>query len=185
VKVDSSFLAKADTIQIAYMINIKRPISDTIYTQAVAKGVSTADSTKIFSDLSTNGINPDVNGNGKAEEESLTPIICKGAVQLSSIFIPQGFSPNGDNNNDTFKILGVKPTEQVELIIFNRYGGVVYASQDYKNDWNGTSNQGVKVIGDGQGLPDGTYFYCVTRSLRADGTKVDLKPIVKYITLMR
>ena len=185
VKADSSFLAKADTIQIAYMINIKRPISDTIYTQAVAKGISIADSSKIFTDLSVNGINPDVNGNGKAEEASLTPIICKGAVQLASIFIPQGFSPNGDNNNDTFKILGVKPTEQVELIIFNRYGGVVYASQDYKNDWNGTSNQGVKVIGDGQGLPDGTYFYCVTRSLRTDGSKVDLTPIVKYITIMR
>ena len=185
VKADSSFLAKTDTIQIAYMINIKRPLSDTIYTQAVAKGISSADSTKIFSDLSVNGINPDVNGNGKAEETSLTPIICKGAAQLTSIFIPQGFSPNGDGKNDNFVIQGVKPTEQVELIIFNRYGGVVYANQDYKNDWSGISNQGVKVIGDGQGLPDGTYFYSVTRSFRADGTKVDLTPIVKFITIMR
>lgn len=186
VKADSSFLAIADTIQIAYMINIKRPISDTIYTQAVAKAISSTDSTKIFSDLSVNGINPDVNGNGKAEEASLTPIICRGAAtQLSSIFIPQGFSPNGDGKNDNFAIQGVKPIEQVELIIFNRYGGVVYANQDYKNDWTGAANQGVKVIGDGQGLPDGTYFYSVTRSLRADGTKVDLTPIVKYITIMR
>jgi large repetitive protein len=185
VKADSSFLAIADTIQIAYLINIKRPVSDTIFTQALAKAVSATDSTRIFSDLSTNGINPDVNGDGKAEEAVLTPIICKGAVQLSSIFIPQGFSPNGDGQNDRFVIQGVKPTEQVELIVFNRYGGVVYANQDYKNDWSGASNQGVKVIGDGQGLPDGTYFYCVTRSLRADGTKVDLKPIVKYITIMR
>ena len=79
----------------------------------------------------------------------------------------------------------MKPTEQVELVIFNRYGGVVYANQDYKNDWSGASNQGVKVIGDGQGLSDGTYFYSITRSLRADGTKVDLKPIVRYITIMR
>lgn len=185
VKADSSFLAKADTIQIAYMINIKRPISDTIYTQAIAKAISSADSTKIFSDLSVNGINPDVNGNGKAEEASLTPIICKGATQLSSIFIPQGFSPNGDGKNDNFVIQGVKAIEQVELIIFNRYGSVVYANQDYKNDWSGVSNQGLKVIGDGQGLPDGTYFYSVTRSLRADGTKVDLKPIVKFLTIMR
>ena len=186
VKADSSFLAKADTIQIAYMINIKRPVSDTIYTQAIAKAISSSDSTKIFSDLSVNGINPDVNGNGKAEEASLTPIICKGAAtQLTSIFIPQGFSPNGDGKNDNFVIQGVKPTEQVELIIFNRYGGVVYANQDYKNDWSGASNQGVKVIGDGQGLSDGTYFYSITRSLRADGTKVDLKPIVRYITIMR
>ena len=185
VKADSSFLAVADTIQIAYMINIKRPVSDTIFTQAIAKGISSTDSTKIFSDLSVNGINPDVNGNGKPEEASLTPIICKGAgTNLANIFIPQGFSPNGDGKNDTFVIQGVKPTEKVELIIFNRYGGVVYASEDYKNTWNGQSNQGVTVVGGGQGLPDGTYYYCVTRS-KLDGTKIDTTPIVRYMTLMR
>jgi large repetitive protein len=192
VKADSSFLAKADTIQIAYMINIKRPVNDTIYTQAIAKGVSTADSTKIFSDISVNGINPDVNGNGKAEEESKTPIICPG-VPLSTggeLIVAGGLSPNGDNVNDGLNIKGYDSNvEDLELIIFNRWGGVVYATKQYlNNSWKGEAKSdgdgSIKVIGSGQGLPDGTYFYCATRS-KKDGTKVDLKPKVGYITLVR
>jgi large repetitive protein len=184
VKADSSFLAKNDTIQIAYMINIKRPINDTIYTRAIAKAVSVADSAVIFSDLSVNGVNPDVNGNGKAEEESLTPIICKGVpLLITDLFIPKGFSPNGDNVNDAFKIDGLKTDEYVELIIFNRYGGVVYANDKYDNKWTGQSNQGVTVIGAGQGLPDGTYFYCAT--IKKNGVNVEAKPRIGSLTLMR
>jgi large repetitive protein len=189
VKTDSSFLAVADTIQIAYLINIKRPTNDTLFTQAVAKAISATDSTKIFSDLSVNGINPDVNGNGRAEEASLTPIICKG-VPLSTggeLTVAGGLSPNGDNINDGLNIKGYdSAVEDLELIIFNRWGGVVYATKAYiNNSWKGEAyDESVKVIGSGQGLPDGTYFYCASRT-KKDGTKVDLKPKVGYITLVR
>jgi large repetitive protein len=183
VKVDSSSIAVGDSIVLSYIVDIRGLTNDTLFTHATGKAVSGRDT---VSTRSVDGINPDRNGDGKVDAASDTRIICPDAlITTADLFIPQGFSPNGDGQNDRFVIQGVKPTEQVELVIFNRYGGVVYASQDYKNDWNGTSNQGVKVIGDGQGLPDGTYFYCVTRSLRADGSKVDLKPIVRYITLMR
>ncbi|MEA5460979.1 SdrD B-like domain-containing protein [Arcicella sp. LKC2W] len=185
-KTDSTFLAVGDSIVVAYMVNVKRPVNDTIFTQGIAKAVSALDSTKSTSDISVNGINPDLNGDGKPDEATPTPIIFKGAVILSELFIPQGFSPNGDGTNDKFVIQGVnKATEKVELIIFNRWGGVVYASQDYENDWAGAANQGVKVVGDGQGLPDGTYFYCVTRSNRITGEKIDTTPKVRYMTISR
>ncbi|PWK18768.1 putative repeat protein (TIGR01451 family)/gliding motility-associated-like protein [Arcicella aurantiaca] len=185
-KTDSTFLAVGDSIVVAYMVNIKRPVNDTIFTQGIAKAVSAVDGTKSTSDISVNGINPDLNGDGKPDEAAPTPIIFKGEVILSELFIPEGFSPNGDGVNDKFVIQGVnKDTEKVELIIFNRWGGVVYASQDYKNDWAGASNQGVKVVGDGQGLPDGTYFYSVTRSNRATGEKIDVTPKVRYMTISR
>jgi uncharacterized repeat protein (TIGR01451 family)/gliding motility-associated-like protein len=185
-KADSTTLAVGDSIVVLYMVNIKRPVNDTIFTQGIAKAVSSVDATKSTSDISVNGINPDLNGDGKPDEAAPTPIIFKGDVILSELFIPRGFSPNGDGVNDKFVIQGVnKDTEKVELIIFNRWGGVVYASQDYQNDWSGASNQGVKVVGDGQGLPDGTYFYSVTRSNRATGEKIDLTPKVKYMTISR
>lgn len=184
-KTDSTALAVGDSIVVAYMVNIKRPINDTISTQGIAKAVSSVDATKSTSDISVNGINPDLNGDGKPDEAAPTPIIFKGAVILSELFIPQGFSPNGDGVNDKFVIQGVKDDEKVELIIFNRWGGVVYASQDYKNDWAGAANQGVKVVGDGQGLPDGTYFYSVIRSNRTTGEKIDTTPKVRYMTISR
>ena len=71
--------------------------------------------------------------------------------------IPNIFTPNGDGINDYFEI-GYgdegKPINDLKvyflstkLVIFNRWGRIVYESTDYKNDW------------DGGKLPDGTYFY--------------------------
>ena len=187
-KSDSSFIAVGDSIVIAYMINIKKPLKDTIYTQAFAKARSAVDTLKLTSDISMNGLKPDINGDGSPDEAAPTPIVCKDAVNNTTAFIPRGFSPNGDGVNDAFKIGGMKDTELNELIIFNRWGGVVFASGDYKNDWIGQSNQGVVAIGAGQGLPDGTYYYCFTRyNKNTDGTKGDkIAPEqMKSITLIR
>ncbi len=70
--------------------------------------------------------------------------------------IPNIFTPNGDGINDYFQI-GYDTGEPIndlnryflshKLVIFNRWGRIVYESNNYKNDW------------DGGKLPDGTYFY--------------------------
>lgn len=187
-KSDSTFLAVGDSIIIAYMVNIKGALKDTIYTQAIAKARSAVDTTKSTSDISMNGLKPDINGDGSSDEAAPTPIICKNAIVLTTAFIPDGFSPNGDGINDAFKIQGMKSTELNELIIFNRWGGVVFASPDYQNDWIGQANQGVVAIGAGQGLPDGTYFYSFSRYAKgANGEKGNkvAPDRIKSITLIR
>ncbi len=189
-KSDSTFLAVGDSIVIAYMVNITKPTKDTIYTQAIAKAVSAVDTTKKTFDISVNGLKPDINGDGSPDEAAPTPIICKGGeTVLATPFVPRGFSPNGDGKNDGLHIYGMDKTVINELIIFNRWGGVVYASENYLNDdWVGQSNQGIVAIGSGQGLPDGTYFYCYTRYKKnTDGTKGDkIAPEeIKSITLIR
>jgi len=90
------------------------------------------------------------------------------------LFIPEGFSPNNDNNNDLFVLEGLKGGTTINLQIFNRWGSLVYASSNYQNDWNGQANQG-SASGD---LPSGTYFYIIT----VDGIA---KENVGYITLWR
>jgi gliding motility-associated-like protein len=67
------------------------------------------------------------------------------------LVIYSGFSPNGDNINETFTIKGLENYSKHSLDIFNRWGQNVFSSKDYQNDWNGTYYDKM--------LPNGTYFY--------------------------
>ncbi len=57
------------------------------------------------------------------------------------VWIPTAFSPNGDNVNDEFRILG-KGIVSGELHIYNRWGDKVFATTDILSGWNGTFNGG-------------------------------------------
>ena len=49
------------------------------------------------------------------------------------------------------------PFPENTLVIFNRWGNIVFEAENYKNDWTGTTNAGI-VLG-GENLPTGTYYY--------------------------
>ena len=53
------------------------------------------------------------------------------------IFVVSGFTPNGDGKNDHFVVKGLESYKSNELIVFNRWGKVVYRSSNYQNDWDG------------------------------------------------
>ncbi len=73
--------------------------------------------------------------------------------------IPNGFSPNDDTVNDVWEIQCLTDFSDNELIIFNRWGTIIYQTKNYANDWNGTSNRGTVLFKKNQQLPVGTYFY--------------------------
>lgn len=147
---------RADTL--TFVVNVKsNGLTTTFFNTAYATGI--ANTIKV-TDISTSGLNPDVNGNRNptdSMEGEATQVILR--VTDPVVFIPEGFSPNGDNINDLFVIRGAQ-NQTIRLEVFNRWGHTVYKSDDYKNDWNGASNTGVRV-GNAGGLPDGTYFYRV------------------------
>ncbi len=77
------------------------------------------------------------------------------------VYLPNAFSPNGDNNNDRWRIyanpLQVERVEQVR--IFDRWGGLRFEATDWpinseRHGWDGTSG--------GQPLGEGVYVYSVT-----------------------
>ena len=65
-----------------------------------------------------------------------------------------GFSPDGDGVKDTWVIPIIEQYPRSELIIYSRWGTVVYQTINYKSDWNGTSNRGKR-------LSEGVYFYII------------------------
>ena len=75
-------------------------------------------------------------------------------------FIPDGFSPNGDNVNDTFRIPDIEflyPDYSLE--IFNRYGNVMFKGNINKPNWDGRNSESA---GFGDGIAaNGVYFYII------------------------
>lgn len=68
-------------------------------------------------------------------------------VTGDEIFIPNTITPNGDGRNDKFVIPGLQRFPGSALMVYNRWGNLVFQSKDYHNQW------------DGNGLNEGTYFY--------------------------
>jgi gliding motility-associated-like protein len=58
------------------------------------------------------------------------------------IFVPTAFSPNEDGINDIFTAKG-RYFVQFNLEIYDRWGNVIFESQDLNTGWNGTANDGV------------------------------------------
>jgi gliding motility-associated-like protein len=75
-------------------------------------------------------------------------------------FIPNVFTPNGDDQNDTFKIpcLDTERYTDNSLIVFNQWGSVVFEAAPYSNApdkaWTGNLKNEI-----GKELPDGPYYY--------------------------
>jgi len=100
-------------------------------------------------------------------------------INCNEIIIPDGFSPNGDNINDTFDIVDIReiyPNFKIEF--YNRYGNVLYKGNANTPNWDGMSNEGGIKLGNGV-APVGVYFYILEFN---DGIK---KPVQGRIYLSR
>ena len=56
-----------------------------------------------------------------------------------NIHIPDAFSPNGDNKNDIFYVYAFAyQVRKIEINIFNRWGELIFSSNDLSKGWDGT-----------------------------------------------
>jgi gliding motility-associated-like protein len=76
-----------------------------------------------------------------------------GSGGSSKILVPNAFSPNGDGINDTWVITNLSAYPGATVDVFNRYGQVVFHSDNVNKNWDGTFN--------GSPLPMGTYYYII------------------------
>ncbi len=64
-------------------------------------------------------------------------IIVKGICDL---YIPNSFTPNGDNKNDIFRVGYGDNVLEFEMRIFNRYGQLIFKTKDKNKGWDGKVN---------------------------------------------
>jgi gliding motility-associated-like protein len=92
--------------------------------------------------------------------------------------LPQAITPNQDGFNDRLDIACIIGKENVELLIYNRWGNEVYRNINYErvnysmDAWNGIYNT--------KPLPEGVYYY-VIRFIDELGNQVTLADFVTII----
>jgi gliding motility-associated-like protein len=89
-------------------------------------------------------------------------------------FVPSSFTPNFDGINDVWKPVG-RDLLSYEVKIFNRYGQVVFETNDMNESWTGG------VLGSNYFAPNGLYSF----TLRATDNRYNTIERSGYLQLMR
>lgn len=68
-------------------------------------------------------------------------------IKQPKLIVPNGFSPNGDGQNDLFGIGFQKGLILEEMMVFDRWGDLVFQTNDVTTGWNGIHNGTPASIG--------------------------------------
>lgn len=82
---------------------------------------------------------------------------------LSGVFIPTGFSPNGDGNNDFFRTITYGTLLQFSLSIYDRFGTLLFNTTDPRKSWDGSLR--------GTPLNTGNFVWVCTYQLENQDTQ--------------
>lgn len=148
----ASTLAPKKTDTITLVLNVVTNSREGYYyNNAFVRGILNGSNNRqyVIDNRSVDGIAP--------PDPSAPPTPTPVALTASKYKMPEGFSPNGDGVNDRLIIGNVGATDNAAVWIFNKHGVLVYRNANYKNDWDGISNQGGPA--QNQRVEDGTYFY--------------------------
>ncbi len=112
-----------------------------------------------------------VNVNG-CSDTSMLYVVVNGVYNF---YVPSAFTPDGDGINDYFFPLGESVSGQgYELRIFNRWGNVVFFSEDMSVKWDGTYKSGPAELG--------VYVWIVKT---VDGITGEFREYTGHVSLIR
>jgi gliding motility-associated-like protein len=97
------------------------------------------------------------------------------AIEPFTVYVPNTFTPDGnEHNNDFFPKLGLTPVEW-NLKIYNRWGQLVYQSDDFEEHWDGTY----------QGIPCKDDIYSYVIRFVSCAPFADIETLTGHVTLLR
>lgn len=90
------------------------------------------------------------------------------------LYAPNSFTPDGDEFNQAWfiHIIGIDP-QDFELLVYNRWGQIVWESLDPKGVWDGTYN--------GEIIPPGTYTWTIRTKDMLNDKKYEWQGTVNVI----
>lgn len=94
-------------------------------------------------------------------------------VPEPTLFAANAFTPNGDGINDRFMVQGAY-LDQAEMIVYNRWGELIFHTSQPFNGWDGITDKGMQV-------PEGVYMYV----LSGTGDNGQSVKLVGSITVIR
>ncbi|MBL7962704.1 MAG: gliding motility-associated C-terminal domain-containing protein [Flavobacteriales bacterium] len=98
-------------------------------------------------------------------ESELSNVVCGDNCPVYEL--PNVFTPNGDRVNDFFVPFPYRGVLRIDLQVFNRWGQVVYRTDDPDIGWDGT------LQNNGERVPDGVYYYtCLVYFKRLEGDEL-------------
>ena len=98
--------------------------------------------------------------------DTFSTTVCVEPV-TSYVWVPNAFTPNGDDINDEFYVQSEGFTDY-QLRIYDRWGKIVFESTDPSARWNGTYR--------GQVVPEGVFTWVVEGLLVANNPLTDYRP---------
>jgi gliding motility-associated-like protein len=91
--------------------------------------------------------------------------VCLNSNVCGEYHLPNIFTPNGDERNDFFVPFPYTSVEKIDLQIVNRWGNLIFTTQDPAIKWDG------KIQGTNQPVSDGVYYYiCDVYEITLNGT---------------
>jgi gliding motility-associated-like protein len=73
---------------------------------------------------------------GCSKSASVFIYVIESKCEPSAIFVPNTFTPNGDNNNDVLFVRG-KEISELYFAVYNRWGEIVFETTDLNKGWDG------------------------------------------------
>jgi gliding motility-associated-like protein len=83
--------------------------------------------------------------------------------------VPNAFTPNGDGKNDFLFPLNLSSATDMQFLVFNRFGQLVFETRNGARKWDGTIN--------GIAQPTGSYIWTLRYTDGSSGKKIFLRGI--------
>ncbi|GAB2827747.1 PKD domain-containing protein [Ferruginibacter profundus] len=121
---NDTILCPATTLQIG-------PAAITGYTYLWSNGATTS---QIMTDMTTASYSLQVDNNGCKASDAISVKVLTACL----IMVPNAFTPNNDGNNDRLKPTNADLAKEFSFKVYNRYGQLIYATNNPAEGWDGT-----------------------------------------------
>lgn len=107
--------------------------------------------------------------------DTVSSLVDFDVVDITGVYIPNAFTPNGDAFNEVWKIEGPVDCFYDKLQVYDRWGHIIWETDaPGTKDWDGR-------IDGGEVVPEGVYIYRLQRI----GQKKKMKARIGHVTVIR